>query len=82
MVNYDAFERMSGSTYFGIMDFDEFLIPSRNRTLKEMLVRIWFFFTKFVTYTYLDQNGYSIFNVYKGPNIIWVKCKVTRLYMC
>ena len=44
MVNYDAFERMSGSTYFGIMDFDEFLIPSRNRTLKEMLVRIWFFY--------------------------------------
>ena len=35
---FDSFERMSGYTYFGIIDFDEFLIPTRNRTLKEMLV--------------------------------------------
>ena len=34
----DSFERMSGYTYFGIIDLDEYLIPSRNRTLKELLV--------------------------------------------
>ena len=34
----DQFERMSGYTYFGILDHDEFLIPSRNRSLKQMMV--------------------------------------------
>ena len=29
---------MSGYTYFGVIDFDEFLIPSKNRSLKELLV--------------------------------------------
>ena len=38
MVVYDSFERMSGYTYFGIIDFDEFLIPSKDRSLKKMLV--------------------------------------------
>ena len=35
---FDAFERMSGYTYFGVIDHDEFLIPSRNRSLKQLLV--------------------------------------------
>ena len=35
---YDMYERMSGFTYFGIIDFDEFLIPAGNKTIKEMLV--------------------------------------------
>ena len=35
---HDSFEKMSGYTYFGIIDFDEFLIPAGNKTLKEMLV--------------------------------------------
>ena len=34
----DQFERMSGYTYFGIIDHDEFLVPSRNRSLKQMMV--------------------------------------------
>ena len=34
----DAFERMSGYEIFGIIDHDEFFIPGKNRTLKEMLV--------------------------------------------
>ena len=38
---FDAFERMSGYSYFGIIDFDEFLIPSKNRSLKELLVRLY-----------------------------------------
>ena len=37
---FDAFERMSGYTYFGIIDHDEFLIPSNNRSLKNLLVHI------------------------------------------
>ena len=35
---YDSFERMSGYFYFGIVDFDEFLIPSQNRSIKQLLV--------------------------------------------
>ena len=35
---FDAFERMSGYTYFGIIDHDEFLFPSKNRSLKHLLV--------------------------------------------
>ena len=31
---------MSGYTYFGILDHDEFLIPSRNRSLKQMMASI------------------------------------------
>ena len=38
MVVKESFEIMSGYKYFGIIDFDEFLIPSNNRNLKEMLV--------------------------------------------
>ena len=38
LIIFDAFERASGYTYFGIIDHDEFLIPSKNRSLKEMLV--------------------------------------------
>ena len=34
----DMYERMSGYTYFGIIDFDEFLIPAGKKTIKEMLV--------------------------------------------
>ena len=37
---YDMYERMSGNTYFGIIDFDEFLIPAGNKTIKEMLVSL------------------------------------------
>ena len=42
LVIFDAFERMSGYTYFGVIDHDEFLIPSKNRSLKEMLVCIFY----------------------------------------
>ena len=38
---YDSFEKMSGYTYFGIIDFDEFLIPAGNKTIKEMLVGLF-----------------------------------------
>ena len=38
LVMFDSFEKMSGYTYFGVIDFDEFLIPSKNRTLKALLV--------------------------------------------
>ena len=38
IVVYDTFERYSGYMYFGIIDFDEFLIPCYNKTLKEMIV--------------------------------------------
>ena len=38
IIVYDTFERYSGYMYFGIIDYDEFLIPSNNRTLKEMIV--------------------------------------------
>ena len=38
VLTFDAFERMSGYTYFGIIDFDEFLIPSKDRSLKGLLV--------------------------------------------
>ena len=38
IVVYDTFERYSGYRYFGIIDYDEYLIPSRNRTIKRMLV--------------------------------------------
>ena len=41
MIVYDAFERTSGYTYFGQIDHDEFLIPSGNRSLKQMMVRIY-----------------------------------------
>ena len=37
---YDMYERMSGYTYFGIIDLDEFLIPAGNQTIKEMLVSL------------------------------------------
>ena len=35
---FDVFERLIGYTYFGIIDHDEFLIPSRNRSLKQFVV--------------------------------------------
>ena len=38
IVVYDIFERYSGYMYFGIIDFDEFLIPGNHKTLKEMIV--------------------------------------------
>ena len=38
MTVFDCHERMSGYTYFGIMDHDEVLIPTRNRSLKQLLV--------------------------------------------
>ena len=34
----DSFERYSGYQYFGIIDHDEFFLPSKNRTLLETLV--------------------------------------------
>ena len=37
---FDAFERMSGYTYFGIFDYDEFLIPTNDRSLKDLLVSV------------------------------------------
>ena len=40
MMIFDSFERMSGYTYFGIIDTDEFLIPSVNRSIKQMLVSL------------------------------------------
>lgn len=39
LVLLDSFERMSGYAYFGIVDHDEFIIPSKGRTLKQLLVR-------------------------------------------
>ena len=30
---FDCHDRMSGYTYIGIMDHDDFLVPSGNRTL-------------------------------------------------
>ena len=51
MLIFDSFERMSGYTYFGIIDHDEFLIPSLNRSLKQMLVSL-FFFILLQKYTY------------------------------
>ena len=36
---FDVFERLIGYKYFGIIDHDEFLIPSRNRSLKQFMVR-------------------------------------------
>ena len=38
MTIFDSLERISGYTYFGFIDHDEFLVPSENRTIKEMLV--------------------------------------------
>ena len=34
----DAFQRMAGYQYFGIIDHDEFFIPAQHKTLPEMLV--------------------------------------------
>ena len=34
----DSFERMGGYRYFGILDFDEFLMPLEGKTIKEMMV--------------------------------------------
>ena len=34
----DSFERYSGYEYFGIIDFDEFFVPGRYKTLRETLV--------------------------------------------
>ena len=36
---FDVFERLIGYKYFGIIDHDEFLIPARNRSLKQFMVR-------------------------------------------
>ena len=38
LITFDSFEKMSGYTYFGVIDFDEFIIPSKDRSLKELLV--------------------------------------------
>ena len=38
---FDFHDRMSGYTYIGIMDHDDFLVPSGNRTLKEFMVLIF-----------------------------------------
>ena len=40
VVVFDSFERSSGCRYFAILDYDEFFIPSRYRTLREMFVSI------------------------------------------
>ena len=38
VVVYDSFERCSGYEYFGIIDFDEFFVPTKNETLHDTLV--------------------------------------------
>ena len=38
LVTIDSFEKMSGYKYFGVIDLDEFLIPSKGRSLKQLLV--------------------------------------------
>ena len=35
---YDTVEKYSGYEYVGFIDYDEYLIPTRNRTLKELIV--------------------------------------------
>ena len=37
---YDTVEKYWGYEYVGFIDFDEYLIPTRNRTLKELIVSI------------------------------------------
>jgi len=37
LVKRDALERNIGSTYFGIFDMDEYLVPSNNRSLQKLL---------------------------------------------
>ena len=38
MLVFDAFERMFGYTYFGVIDYDEFLIPPNDMNLKQYMV--------------------------------------------
>ena len=38
MTVLDCHEKMSGYTYLGIVDHDEFLIPAGNRSIKQLLV--------------------------------------------
>ena len=40
VVMQDTFERYNGYTYFAIIDWDEFVIPSNNQTLKSIMVSI------------------------------------------
>ena len=47
LVVHDSYEMMSGYTYLGIIDHDEFLIPSKSRSLKQLLV------------SFAPPNGYS-----------------------
>ena len=38
LIVYDTVEKYSGYEYVGFIDYDEFLIPTRNLTLKQMIV--------------------------------------------
>ena len=51
---FDCHDRMSGYTYIGIMDHDEFLIPSGNRTLKELMVFIYSVLQNIINKTFIS----------------------------
>ena len=51
VIVFDSFERNSGCRYFAIIDYDEFFIPRKNRTLREMFVSVIFNLLKSIKIT-------------------------------
>ena len=54
---FDCHDRMSGYTYIGIMDHDDFVIPSGNRTLKELMVFIFTVLQNLINKTFMSGHS-------------------------
>ena len=76
IVILDYYERYSGFTYSGIIDYDEFLIPAANRTIKEML---FYLFSKHSNASsFRFKSEFFISSVSKQNTSEFLKKHVTR----
>ena len=73
---YDSHERMSGYTYFGIIDFDEFLIPAGNKTIKEMLVSLIHNVDTPMQYSTTLKMTYFRCVIHVHKKEVWNKCYI------
>lgn len=67
MLLFDSFEKMFGYAYFGVIDYDEFVIPPNGWNFKEYLVRkiqnIFVKFKRFFNYYYCKPNKHGVYKL-------------------